>query len=82
VRSPDEFAAGHVDGAINLPLDTLADGAVALPKDASIVTVCGKGGGRSERAAAELRALGFRSARSLCGGTQAWQQLAARGAGT
>ncbi len=82
VRSPEEFAAGHVDGAINLPLDTLADGAVGLPKNAAIVTVCGKGGGRSERAAAELRALGFPSARSLCGGTQAWLELAARGAGT
>src|SRR5690606_35784461 len=64
VRSPDEFAAGHVDGAINIPLDTLADSAAALPRDAAIVTVCGKGGGRSERAASALRALGFRSARS------------------
>jgi MFS family permease len=78
VRSSEEFAAGHVDGAINLPLDTLAAGAAAIPRDAPVVTVCGKGGGRSARAAAELRALGFRWARSLCGGTQAWQQLAAR----
>ncbi len=80
VRSPDEFAAGHVDGAINIPLDSLAVRASALPKDAVLVTVCGKGGGRSERAATELRALGFDSARSLCGGTQAWRELAAQGA--
>jgi rhodanese-related sulfurtransferase len=80
VRSPEEFAAGHIDGAINIPLDRIAAGATALPRDAAVVTVCGKGGGRSERAAEELRALGFRSARSLCGGTQAWLQLAARGA--
>jgi len=79
VRSPDEFAAGHVDGAINIPLDSLAARASALPKNAVLVTVCGKGGGRSERAATELRALGFDSARSLCGGTQAWLQLAAQG---
>lgn len=39
----------------------------------------GKGGGRSERAATELRALGWNSARSLCGGTQAWMQLTAQG---
>ena len=44
-----------------------------------LVTVCGKGGGRSERAATELRALGWNSVRSLCGGTQAWLQLAAQG---
>lgn len=79
VRSPDEFAAGHVDGAINIPLDSLAARASVLPKNAVLVTVCGKGGGRSERAATELRALGWNSARSLCGGTQAWLQLAAQG---
>ncbi|MEW5854962.1 MAG: rhodanese-like domain-containing protein [Myxococcota bacterium] len=80
VRSPEEFAAGHVAGAINVPLDLLALRAPTLPKHAVLVTVCGKGGGRSERAASELRALGFDSARSLCGGTQAWLQLTAQGA--
>jgi MFS family permease len=79
VRSPDEFAAGHVAGAVNVPLDSLAAQTAALPKAAVLVTVCGKGGGRSERAASELRALGRSSARSLCGGTQAWMQRAARG---
>ncbi|MBN1207327.1 MAG: MFS transporter [Myxococcaceae bacterium] len=78
VRSPEEFAAGHVEGAINISLDALPQRASALPKDAVVITVCGKGGGRSERAAEELRALGFGSARSLCGGTQAWMQLAAQ----
>jgi len=79
VRSPEEFAVEHVDGAINIPFDTLAQHAPTLPKDALVVTVCGKGGGRSERAAEALRALGFGSARSLCGGTEAWLQLAAQG---
>jgi MFS family permease len=80
VRSPDEFAAGHVDGAINIPLDVLAQRTSELPKSAAVVTVCGKGGGRSERAAEQLRALGFSSVRSLCGGTRAWAQLAAHAA--
>ena len=79
VRSPEEFAAGHVDGAINIPLDALAERASELPQGAVVVTVCGKGGGRSERAAEQLRASGFSSARSLCGGTQAWMQLTAQG---
>jgi rhodanese-related sulfurtransferase len=73
VRSPEEFAAGHVAGAINIPLDALAAQASRLPASAAIVTVCGKGGGRSERAAEQLRSLGWAWARSLCGGTQAWQ---------
>jgi MFS family permease len=72
VRSPDEYAQAHVDGALNIPLDVLADRAAELTPNAVLITACGKGGGRSERAAALLRALGFASVRSLCGGTQAW----------
>jgi MFS family permease len=72
VRSPEEFAAGHVDGAVNIPLDALAARASEFPRDALVVTVCAKGGGRSALAADQLRTRGFSSARSLCGGTDAW----------
>lgn len=72
VRSADEYAEAHVDGALNIPLDVLADRAAELSTDAPLVTACGKGGGRSEQGAALLRELGFASVRSLCGGTQAW----------
>lgn len=72
VRSPDEYAEAHVDGALNIPLHVLADRAAELSTDALLVTACGKGGGRSEQAAALLRELGFSSVRSLCGGTAAW----------
>ncbi len=47
VRSPEELAAGHVEGAIHIPVDALSQRASALPKDAQVVTVGGKGGGRS-----------------------------------
>jgi MFS family permease len=80
VRSPAEFAAGHVDGAVNIPLDALEARAPELPRDALVVTVCGKEGGRSAQAADQLRARGFTSARSLCGGTEAWLARAAQGA--
>jgi rhodanese-related sulfurtransferase len=80
VRSPQEYSSGHVDGAINIPLDLLADRSSELPRNALVVTVCGKGGGRSERAATELRARGFEQVRSLCGGTVAWRHWTARGA--
>lgn len=72
VRSPEEFQTAHVEGAVNIPIDTLDARASELPRDALIVTVCGKGGGRSDRAAALLRERGFASARALCGGTQGW----------
>ncbi len=80
VRSPVEFAAGHVTGARNIPLDALAARARELSQGFEIVTVCGKGGGRSERAAELLRSLGFASVRSLCGGTAAWLKFVERGA--
>jgi MFS family permease len=80
VRSAEEFAAGHVDGAVHAPLETLTVGAAAWPRETVIVTICGKGGGRSEQAAAALRARGFAHARSLCGGTLGWQAWRLRGA--
>jgi len=79
VRSAEEFAAGHVEGAVNIPLETIGSHESGLPRDRLIVTVCGKGGGRSDRAAQELRARGFKSVRSLCGGTDGWQKHAAQG---
>jgi MFS family permease len=80
VRTAQEFALGHVEGAVNIPLDTIGSHASSLPRDRLLVTVCGKGGGRSDRAAQELRARGFGSVRPLCGGTDGWQKYTAQGA--
>ena len=46
VRSPAEFASGHLEGATNLPLDRLAGlCAQALPdRQADIVVYCAAGG--------------------------------------
>jgi rhodanese-related sulfurtransferase len=33
VRSPEEFAAGHIEGALNIPLDELEQHLEQLPKD-------------------------------------------------
>lgn len=76
VRSPEEYAAGHIDRAVNIPLDSLQSRAANLSRAATIIAVCGKGGGRSERAAEQLRSMGFTAARSLCGGTDAWNRAA------
>ena len=54
------------------PLDALVERAEGLNPDALLVTARGKGGGRSGQAAALLRELGFRSVRSLCGGSATW----------
>ncbi|MBM4374972.1 MAG: pyridoxal-phosphate dependent enzyme [Deltaproteobacteria bacterium] len=75
VRNPEEYAAGTVSGAENIPLGTLADG-VAVPllpddKDAPIVTLC-KVGERSLHALVLLKALGYRNVKSVRGGMNAW----------
>lgn len=72
VRSAEEFAAGHVDGAIHMPADQLAARSSELPRDATIVTVCNHGGSRSCKAAEELRGLGHNRALPLRGGTSGW----------
>ncbi|MEB1083484.1 rhodanese-like domain-containing protein [Citrobacter portucalensis] len=72
VRSPEEFAAGHVEGAINIPSDQLAAQAGVLPVDANIVTVCNLGGARSCNAAKQLHQMGYEKAVPLQGGTRAW----------
>jgi hypothetical protein len=41
VRSPAEFASGHIEGAVNVPLEALARYAGRLARDAALVTVCG-----------------------------------------
>lgn len=69
VRSPSEYAQGHIAGALNLPLDTLPLGARQLP-DRPILTACGMGG-RAGRAA-ELLDLAGRTAFFIAGGTKAW----------
>ncbi len=72
VRSAEEFAAGHIDGAIHVPVADIEADPTRIPLDRPIVTACGKGGGRSEGAAAALAAAGARDVGFLEGGTLGW----------
>jgi rhodanese-related sulfurtransferase len=59
VRTPAEFAEGHVAGALNVPHDEISTRAAELgPKDAPILLYC-RSGRRSAIAAEALRALGY-----------------------
>ena len=75
VRSNEEYKNGHIEGAINLPLNELPQNVATLPKDSLIVTVCGKGCGRSELAANLLLLKGLNNVRWLCGGYFGWSDL-------
>ena len=72
VRSPEEFACGPRRRApsTSRSMRSARAASASAARIALIVTVCGKGGGRSDRAARELRARGFKRVRSLCGGTR------------
>lgn len=43
VRTAAEFAAGHLDGSLNIPLDNLERRSASLPKDKPIITCCASG---------------------------------------
>lgn len=59
VRSPGEFASGHVPGAINVPVHELGRRLGELgPVDAPVVLYCASGA-RSASAAQALRRAGF-----------------------
>lgn len=61
VRSKVEFFLGHLDGAVNIPVDRIAEALPAradVPKNARILVYCASGG-RSAQAAGILRHLGY-----------------------
>lgn len=72
VRTPEEFASGHVPGAVNIPLDQLGAriGEVDAP-GAEVYLVC-RSGGRSAKAADLLLAQGYATV-NVQGGTEAWK---------
>ena len=56
VREADEFASGHILGAVNAPLSTLNRN--TLPKEAALFLYCLRGT-RSRRAARILKQMGY-----------------------
>lgn len=71
VREPNEWTAGHIDGALHVPLNgLLAGGSAALDASRPTVVVC-RSGARSELATLMLVSRGFDAA-NLVGGLEAW----------
>ncbi|MEO8119447.1 MAG: rhodanese-like domain-containing protein [Rhodoferax sp.] len=73
VCEPNEFAAGHVGGAKNIPLSQLEQKLPAAVKNKAlpVILVC-KSGARSGRAVSIAKKLGYEQAQSLGGGMGAW----------
>jgi rhodanese-related sulfurtransferase len=80
VRPPEEYAAGHIEGARSVPLDELERRLAELPSDREIVAYCrGPFCAYAHEAVRRLRAEG-RSARRLKDGWPEWRLAGQRSA--
>ena len=60
VRRPDEFAAGHIPNAINVPNETIGTAEISeLPDKNQLIMVYCRSGRRSKEAAEKLVKLGY-----------------------
>jgi rhodanese-related sulfurtransferase len=73
VRTPEEFAEGHIEGAtmIDFYSDTFADEMAALDPDGTYLLYC-RSGNRSGQATALMQQLGFDQVYDLDGGVIAY----------
>jgi len=72
VREDDEWAGGHLEGAVHVPLGQLPGRLDEVPRDGQVLVYC-KVGGRSAQATAYLQQAGV-DAVNLDGGILAWQR--------
>jgi NADPH-dependent 2,4-dienoyl-CoA reductase/sulfur reductase-like enzyme/rhodanese-related sulfurtransferase len=73
VRTPREYADGHVPGAVNIPVDELRTRLGELPRDGQIAVYC-QAGHRAYLATRILKPAGFQAA-NLGGGYKTYQML-------
>ena len=70
VRTPSEFAEGHVKGSVNIPLDTIANNLQKFSNKKNIIVFC-RSGNRSGQAKVILENNGLKNVTN--GGT--WQDV-------
>lgn len=72
VREPNEFSAGHIEGAVHLPLGSLTESISSFPKDAELVLYCASGA-RSAIGSALIAEMGYSAVSNLVGGFERWK---------
>lgn len=73
VREPSEWEAGHVDGAVLIPLGQLSARASEVPTDKIVLVIC-RSGNRSADGRDILKDAGFTQVTSVSGGMNTWIQ--------
>ncbi|MEZ4634517.1 MAG: rhodanese-like domain-containing protein [Caldilineaceae bacterium] len=71
VREVGEYEAGHIEGAVNIPIRTLAQSLSAIPSDMPVVVYCASGH-RAGMATSALRSLGYANVRPFAAGWRGW----------
>lgn len=73
VRTPEEYASGHLEGAISMDWNSgqFEREMAALDKERPVLLYCGSGR-RSEMAMSAMQQAGFKDVRHMAGGIQAW----------
>ena len=71
VRTPGEYAGGHVPGALNIPHMSVVARKAELASDKELVFIC-QVGARSALACEFAASLGFKELYNVDGGTDAW----------
>jgi hydroxyacylglutathione hydrolase len=71
IRNPREWAARHIDGSVNIPLNHLQERIAEIPRDRRVAVHCA-GGYRSSIAAGILHQVGITNLIEMAGGLAAW----------
>ena len=72
VRTPEEYAEGHIKGATLIPVQVLEERLAEVPKDKQVYVYC-HSGARSARASKVLAKHGFTNIENVMGGIEAWK---------
>ncbi len=73
VRTPEEYAEGHIQGARLIPVQVLAEHLAEVPKNKQVYVYC-HSGKRSARASSMLAKHGFTNIENVMGGIEAWKK--------
>ena len=71
-REPNEYALGHIPGAVFIPrgnLETKVE--AAIPRDSKVLIYCASGN-RSALAADTMQQMGYKDVASMSGGFRGW----------